>query len=157
LGTVPVIGLNAEGIRDVLEVRCGTLYSDPVIEVVANIHVNVTGAVGRPGRFFLPSSATLIDAIAIAAGSSSEVDVSLQGGASDPGRVRLVRDGVSTVVDMRPLEIRPEVLVLRIQSGDMLHVPRALRSQRRDDITFISAILSALVSVATLIVLAGQP
>lgn len=156
LGTVSVIGLRAAEIRELLEVRYGSLYSDPVIEVVANIHVNVTGAVGRAGRFFLPPSSTLIDALSMAGGSTSEVDVSLQGGASDASRVRLVRDGLSTEIDLRPLEVRPAVLALRIQSGDWLHVPRARRSQRRDDITFIGSILSTLLSVASLIVIAGQ-
>ena len=80
----------------------------------------------------------------------------MQGGASDPANVRLVRDGVSTIIDMRPLEIQPAVLGLRVQSGDWLHVPRALRSERRDDISFYGTILGTLVTFVSLIVLITQ-
>ena len=156
LGTVNVLGLDAQQIRELLENRYGALYSEPVVEVVANIHVNVTGAVGRPGRYYVTPSATLIDALAEAGGASSEVDVSLQGGASDPSNVRLVRDGVSTIIDLRPLQIHPEVLSLHVQSGDWIHVPRAVRSQMRDNITFYGSILSTLLTFVSLIVLIGR-
>ena len=156
LGTVSVLGLDSQTIREMLEDRYGTLYSDPVVEVSTNIHVNVTGAVGRPGRYFLPPSATLVDALALAGGSGSDIDVAVQGGAADPANVRLVREGVSTIIDMRPLEIRPVVLDLRVQSGDWLHIPRAVRSERRDDISFYGSILSTLLTFVSLIVLVGQ-
>ncbi len=79
-----------------------------------------------------------------------------EGGAADPANVRLVREGVSTIIDMRPLEIRPVVLDLRVQSGDWLHIPRAVRSERRDDISFYGSILSTLLTFVSLIVLVGQ-
>ena len=43
-------------------------------------------------------------------------------------QVRLVRDGVASVLDMRPLTIGSPVLGLLVQSGDWLYVPRAQRS-----------------------------
>lgn len=153
LGTVPVLGLDAEEVRVLLRERYGTLYSDPVVEVVANVNVNITGAVLRPGRYFVSPTATLVDAVSVAGGISSEIDLGLMGGASDPSQVRLVRDGVATVIDMRPLEVRPQVLELVVQSGDWLHVPRATRSQRREDIVFFNYFLSMLLTAASLIVL----
>ncbi len=123
LGTVPVSGLETAGIRRLLVDRYSALYSDPVVEVVTHVNVNITGAVRDAGQFFLPPSATLVDALARAGGVTSEVEFS--GGASDPSKVRLVRDGVGTVIDMRPLEARPQVLDLRVQSGDWLYVPKA--------------------------------
>ena len=153
LGTVPVLGLDAEEVRVLLRERYGTLYSDPVVEVVANVNVNITGAVLRPGRYFVSPTATLVDAVSVAGGISSEIDLGLMGGASDPSQVRLVRDGVATVIDMRPLEVRPQVLELVVQSGDWLHVPRATRSQRREDIVFFNSFLSMLLTAASLIVL----
>ncbi len=156
LGTVTVLGLDAQTIRELLEDRYGALYSDPVVEVVANIHVNITGAVARAGQYFVPPSATLVDALALAGGAGSEVDLGLQGGAADPARVRLVRDGVASVIDMRPLDVRPEVLSLRVQSGDWLHVPRAIRSQVRDDVTFYGTVLTTLLTLGSLIVLIAR-
>ena len=84
---------------------------------------------------------------------SAEIDVAIGGGASDPSQVRLVRDGVATVIDMRPLEIRPPVLELLVQSGDWLYVPRAQRSQTRETINFWGGLFSTLLTAATLIVL----
>ena len=156
LGTVSVVGLETDGIRRLLEERYGTLYSNPVVEVVTNVTINITGAVRESGQFYVPPSATLVDVLARAGGVTSEVDVGISGGASDPSQVRLVRDGVSTVIDMRPLEIRPEVIELRVQSGDWLYVPRVLRSQLRQDITFYGSLASTLLTFVTLIILIAQ-
>ena len=157
LGTVSVIGLESGVIRELLEKRYGALYSDPVIEVVTTVNVYITGAVRNPGRYFVPPSATLIEALARAGGVTSEVDVALQGGASDPSQIRLVRDGVGTVIDMRPLAIHPEIASLQVQSGDWLYVPRAQRSQLKEDITFWGSAFGALFTLASLIVLIARP
>ena len=156
LGTVSVVGLGSASIRRLLEERYGTLYSDPVIEVVTTVNVSITGAVRNPGQFYVPPFATLVDALARAGGVTSEVDVALQGGASDPSQVRLVRDGVATVVDLRPLAIRPEIIDLQVQSGDWLYVPRAERSQLREEITFWGSAFGALFTLASLIVLIAR-
>ena len=153
LSTVRVIGMETADIRRLLEERYGEIYARTVVEVVVNVKVNITGAVRSPGQFFLPPSATLVDALSRAGGVSAEIDVSIGGGASDPSQVRLVRDGVATVIDMRPLEIRPPVLELLVQSGDWLYVPRAQRSQTRETITFWGSLFSTLLTAATLIVL----
>ncbi len=154
LGTVPVAGMETDDIRRLLVDRYSALYSDPVVEVVTNVSVNITGAVGQPGQFFLPASATLVDALARAGGVSSEVAAS--GGASDASQVRLVRDGVGTVIDMRPLEIRPQVLDLQIQSGDWLYVPRAQRSAVREQVAFWGTVFTTLFTAASLVVLIAR-
>ena len=156
LGTVSVVGLETAGIRRLLEARYGTLYSNPVVEVVTNVNINITGAVRESGQFFVPPSATLVDALARAGGVTSEVDIGVSGGASDPSQVRLVRNGVATVIDMRPLEIRPEIIALQIQSGDWLYVPRAARSRTREQITFWGSLFSTLFTAASLIVLIAR-
>ena len=156
LGTVPVVGLESPAIRGLLEERYGALYSDPVVEVDANVNVNVTGAVRSPGQFYVPPSATLVDLLARAGGVTSEVDIGLAGGASDPSQVRLVRDGVTSVIDLRPLEISQEVISLRVQSGDWLYVPRAQRSLSRERITFWGSALTTLFTFVSLIVLIAK-
>ena len=156
LGTIQVVGMETADIRRLLEERYGALYSNPVVEVVTNVNVNITGAVRSPGQFYVPPSATLVDALALAGGVTSEIDLGLAGGASDPSRVRLVRNGVATVLDLRPLEIRPEIIDLRIQSGDWLYVPRAERSQLREQISFWGSTLTVLFTGASLIVLIAR-
>ncbi len=153
LGSTRVIGMETADIRRLLEDRYGAIYADPVVEVVVNIHVNVTGAVRNAGQFLVPPSATLVDVLSRAGGVTAEIDVAIGGGASDPSQVRLVRDGVATVIDMRPLDIRPEILELQVQSGDWLYVPRAQRSQTRETITFWGSLFSTVLTAATLIVL----
>ena len=156
LGTVPVVGMETADIRRLLEERYGVLYSDPVVEVVTTVNVNITGAVRDAGQFFVPPSATLVDALARAGGATSEIDQGASGGASDPSQVRLVRDGVTTVLDLRPISIRHEVIELRVQSGDWLYVPRAQRSQLRDEITFWGSAFGALLTLVSLIVLIAR-
>jgi polysaccharide export outer membrane protein len=156
LGTVSVVGLGTADIRRLLEERYGALYSNPVIEVVTQVSINITGAVRNPGQFYVPPSATLVDALARAGGATSETDIGLQGGASDPSQVRLVRDGVGTMVDLRPLAVRPEVVDLLVQSGDWLYVPTAARSQLRENVTFWGSVFSTLFTAASLIVLIAR-
>ena len=156
LGIVRVAGIGTADIRKLLEERYGEIYSNPVVEVVVNVMVNITGAVRNAGQFFLPPSATLVDALSRAGGVTPEIDVSIGGGASDPSQVRLVRDGVATVIDMRPLQIRPAVLDLLVQSGDWLFVPRAQRSLTREQITFWGSLFSTLLTAASLIVLIAR-
>ena len=156
LGTIQVVGMETADIRRLLEERYGALYSDPVVEVITNVDVNITGAVRSPGQFYVPPSATLVDALALAGGVTSEIDLGLAGGASDPSQVHLVRNGVATVLDLRPLEIRPEIIDLRIQSGDWLYVPRAERSQLREQISFWGSTLTVLLTGASLIVLIAR-
>lgn len=156
LGTVSVIGMGSSDIRRLLEQRYGALYSNPVVEVVTLINVNITGAVRSPGQYFVAPSATLVDALTRAGGATSEIDIALQGGASDPSQVRLVRDGVGTVIDLRPLTIRPQVINLLVQSGDWLYVPRAQSSQLRENVSFWGSVLSTLFTAASLVVLIAR-
>ena len=156
LGTVSVVGMESADIRKLLEERYGALYSNPVVEVVTLVNVNITGAVRNPGQYFVPPSATLVDALTRAGGATSELDLSIGGGASDQSQVRLVRDGVGTMIDMRPLAARPQVLDLLVQSGDWLYVPRAQQSRLRDNITFWGSVFGTLFTAASLIVLIAR-
>ena len=94
--------------------------------------------------------------MAQAGGASSEVDLSIQGGAADPSWVRLVRNGVGTVTNLRPLTIRPQVIGLLVQSGDWPYVPRAQNSRLRENVTFWGSIFSTLFTAAALVVLIAR-
>ena len=68
-------------------------------------------------------------------------------------QIRLARDGVASVLDMRPLTIGSPVLGLLVQSGDWLCVPRRLALPNERDHRFLEALFSTALTAATLIVL----
>lgn len=155
VGSVQVQGRNVSDIREHLEERYADFYADPVIDVEAEIRVNVTGAVRVPGNYFVSPTSTIIDALATAGGSSPEVDIGGYGGAADLSRVRLVRTGEMRLLDLRPDVADPEVLQLLVQSGDWLHVPPQPTSQWRSDLQLLSGIFSVAGSIAALVILIG--
>ncbi len=147
VGTVHVAGLDENGLRELLTQRYGGFYSDPVVDVKANLRVSITGAVGRPGQYFLDPTSTIIDAIANAGGMGSEVAVAANQIPSDQGAVRLVRDGKTFLLDLRPGEAADSVLNMRIKSGDWINVPTRGRSKIRDDVQFWGGMLSFVTSI----------
>lgn len=156
VGTVHVAGLDEMGLRDLLTRRYGSFYSDPVVDVKVELRVNVTGAVGHPGQYFLDPTATLVDAVATAGGMASEYAVTNVQIAADQSRVRLVRNGRSYTVNLRPSEVADSVLLMRIRSGDWIHVPARERSRVRDNVQFWGSVLSFVASFVGLIYLIGH-
>jgi len=155
LGSVGVSGLNAPQIRELLYEEYSLLYTDPVVEVVSRLKVNVTGAVRAPGHYLLDPSSTLIDALATAGGVESEIDIG-SSYASDPATSRFVRNGELFVLDLRPNTGDPSVFSLPVQSGDWIHIPVAERSRVREQVQFWSGIVSlALSSVALVLLISG--
>jgi len=156
VGTVQVVGLDQRSIRGVLADRFGEFYSDPVLDVKVELKVSVTGAVPKPGQFYLDPTATLAEALAVAGGTTPEFAISNINLPSDPTRVRLVRDGVATILNFRAQEVSQETLELRIKSGDWLHVPYQRRSAIRDEVQFWGGIVGLLASSLGLILLIGR-
>ena len=155
VGTVHVEGLDAEEIRVLLTERFEPFYNDPVITVNVELRVNVTGVVGAPGHYLLDPTSTIVDALAIAGGAGADVTFA-NNVAADVAGVRLVRDGSSYVLDLRPETTGMEAFEIRIQSGDWIHVPAQRRSRVRDDIQFWVGVLSLLTSVAAVATLIGR-
>jgi len=157
VGPTSVAGLDQAGIRELLTERYATFYQGHVVSVKVELSVSVTGAVRNAGKFFVSPTSSVIDAIASAGGMVSELTAG--GGTGIPAdqtRVRLVRDGQTTVLNLRPDDISPEVLLLPAQSGDWIHVPNQARSRVRDEIQFWGSIMSFVASVAAVIVLIGR-
>jgi len=155
VGTLKIAGMSAPEIRDRLEREYSALYSNPVVEVVSRLKVNVTGAVRNPGHYLLDPSSTIIDALANAGGVASEIDIG-QYAASDPASSRFVRAGELFILDLRPNTEDPSVFALPIQSGDWIHIPIADRSRVREQVQFWGGIVSLVTSTIALIVLMGR-
>ncbi len=156
VGSVRAAGLDQTALREELTRRYGTFYDQPVVNVKVELRVNVTGSVGRPGQYYLDPSATVIDALSEAGGPASEIVVNSIQIPSDQSQVRLVRDGQTIVLNVRPDEITPDVIQMRIHSGDWLHVPARRRSRIRDELTFWGSVTSFATSVVVLIILVAR-
>jgi polysaccharide biosynthesis/export protein len=153
VGTVHVEGLDAGAIRSLLAKRFEPFYKDPVITVNVKLKVNITGVVGAPGHYLFDPTTTIMDALAQAGGTGLEFTIS-NNAAADLENSRLVRDGRTIILDLRPEAADPIPLQMRVQSGDWIHVPPQVRSRIRDDITFWSGVISLLTSVVAVIALA---
>ena len=157
VGTVHASGLDQTSLREHLVTLFEVYYSQPVVNVKVELKVNVTGSVLRPGQYFLDPTATVIDAISAAGGAGAEYAVFAQNvNPSDQEHVRLVRDGVTTLFSVRPDNVTPETLRLRIRSGDWIHVPTRSRSRIRDEVTFWGGIISITTALVSLIILVGR-
>ena len=153
VNTVQVAGLDQTGVRALLVTRFGVFFSDPVIDVKVELKISVTGAVPKPGQFFLDPTATVAEALAVAGGTTPEFAIANLNLPSDPTRVRLVRDGVAITLNFRAQEVSQETLDLRIKSGDWLHVPYQQRSRIRDEVQFWGSLVSLAASTIGLIIL----
>ncbi len=117
------------------------------------LRVSVTGSVRSAGQLYLDPTATITDAIARAGGMAAEVAVIGNQIPANQAEVRLVRDGGTTILNLRPDEVQDSVLQMRIKSGDWIHVPPRDRSRVRDEIQFWGSVLSFVSSIAAVVVL----
>jgi protein involved in polysaccharide export with SLBB domain len=149
LGTVEVLGMDAPTIRGFLVELYRPYFENPVIDVEVRLRVSVTGAVGRPGNFFVDPTTTLVDLLA-EAGGAQELAVQANARFADASEVRLVRRGQAYILDLRPDGIDPTVVSMRVESGDWLYVPFASRSRWREEVTFWGSVLGLITSVVIL-------
>ncbi len=156
VGSLHVSGLDETKLRELLTREYARYYDSPVLDLKVELRVNVTGSVFLPGQYFLDPTATIIDALASARGATPDVAVTSLQIPSDPGAVRLVRDGETIVLNLRPDEVTEEVLKMRVRSGDWIHVPTRGRSRVRDEITFWGSVVSFATSIVALLILSGR-
>jgi len=151
LGTVHVSGLDQVSLRDVLVAGFGGFYSEPVINVKVQLRINITGAVPRPGQYFMDPTATLMDALSLAGGVNVEYAVAGSQIPADPRRVQLIRAGERRTVNFHPAEIAEETLQTVVRSGDWIHVPAQNRTRVRDEVMFWGTMLSFVTGVISLV------
>lgn len=153
VGTVRALDLDQASLRELLVASYKGFYEDPVVDVKVELRVNVTGAVGRPGQYFLDPSATLFDALAAAGGANVEYAVVGAQIPGNPREVQLVRGAERLTLNLHPADISDDVLLMTIRSGDWLHVPPENRTAIRDQVLFWGSLVSFATGIASLIVL----
>ncbi len=154
VGAVQVAGETEPSLRQLIIDLYQEFYDSPVVNVEVQLRVNITGAVGSPGHYFLEPTATVLDAMAEAGGIASELSINGLSLPADPTRVRLLRHGELYVLNLRPEEVSDENLNLRILSGDWYHVPTRSRSRVRDEIQFWGSVMSFVATAVGLVFLA---
>ena len=157
LGTIHADGLDQNSLRELLVAGFAGFYAEPVVNVKVQLRVNVTGAVPKPGQYFLDPTATLLDALSSAGGANTEFAVTGNMIPGDAKNIQLVRDGVRQVLNFHPAEISDETLQLRIRSGDWLHVPSENKTAVRDQVLFWGGLVSLASSTISLVILIARP
>ena len=153
VGTVRVLGMRQDELRDTLKIMYEEFYAEPVLHVQVSLRIRITGAVGDPGRYYLEPTSTLLDAITEAGGMSTELSgPGITGIPSDQSRVRLVRDGESLIMNLRPDEVTESILSMTIRSGDWVHVPNQARSRVRDNVQFWGGIFTFITNLVAIII-----
>ncbi len=156
IGPTQVAGTDQEGIRTLVQSLYSDYYSDHVVQAKVELNVSVSGSVRNAGQYFVSPTSTIVDAINAAGGMTAEVTTGGYSLPSDQSRVRLVRDGVTSILNLRPDDIAIENLRMPIQSGDWIHVPNRSRSRVRDEIPFWGGILGFITNIAAILVLIGS-
>jgi len=156
VGTLNVLGMDQTALRLELTRRYAPFFSDPVLDVQVDLHVSVTGAVGSAGGYYLPPTSTILDLIAEAGGMAPELSVQGLNLPSNQSAVRLVRDGITHVLNLRPDEVSDSVLHMLIQSGDWVHVPNQARSRVRDELQFWGGLISFVANLVAVVIFIGN-
>lgn len=93
IGPINVLGMDQASLRLELTRLYTEFYSEPILDVHVDLRIAITGSVRIAGSYFLPPTATLLDAIAEAGGMSPEI--------TSPGLQNLPADQSS----VRPCEM----------------------------------------------------
>ena len=153
VGSLRVMGMRQAELRDTLKIMYEEFYAEPVLHVQVSLSIRVTGSVYTAGRYYLEPTSTLLDALTVAGGMTPELTgPGVANIPSDQSRVRLVRDGVSHVLNFRPDEVTDSVLNMPIRSGDWIHVPNRARSRVRDELQFWGSVMSFVFNLVAIII-----
>ena len=120
IGRIRAAGLSQTEVQKLIEAayRDQKIYTNPTITINFPMEarfVNVGGEVKAPRRVPFTVDLTVLGAINSAGGFTEF---------ANEGRVRLLRDGEATVVNVKRARLNPE-LDIRLEPGDTLEVPRS--------------------------------
>lgn len=155
VGSVPVEGRDAVGIRELLNRLYANLYPEAVIDVEVSMRVSVTGSVRTPNVYYLDPTTTLLQALAHAGGEGFVQGVAasqFSRGIPDLTQVRLVRGDSTLVINLSADNEHIEEVNRPIESGDWLYVPTVRSAfSLRENVTFWGSVVSLVATVAFLV------
>lgn len=118
LGDVPLAGVLRSELQGVLAEYLGSYVRDPQLVAQALIRIQLSGSVGAPGFYTMPSEVPLPDAIMLAGGPAGNVDL---------GAIRIERRGRTIISGDRiqdALAAGQTLDQLGLQGGDHIVVPQ---------------------------------
>ncbi|CAN5155394.1 polysaccharide biosynthesis/export family protein [soil metagenome] len=139
---VNVSGIPVSAAEDRVRVFLRRYEETPAFFMQARFRVAVGGEVREPKLYTLAPEVTIAQAVALAGGPTERGEMA---------RVRLLRDGQETVLDLTSAELG--VGRMPIRSGDQIIIPRR-RDVFRDVIIPASSVAGAFVGLLNLILLA---
>jgi len=112
VGSIGVLALDYDHLRDTLRARYATFLRSPVIDVIAFRRVTVNGAVGKPDVYMIDQTSTIRDVIARAGGIAPN---------GDTHKVEILRGAERIPAQNWD---RPDAVVEQLHSGDVVLVGR---------------------------------
>ena len=147
--TLPVIGvislrgvLRAE-LEPYLTQQIASSVKDPVVHAKSLIRVSVSGAVAKPGFYFLPADAALSDALTAAGGPTQDAKLDKLRVERSGRRILQGKELRLAFSDGRTLD------EMRLQAGDQFIVP-GVPGHAYDDVRFWATLLSIPVAIYVL-------
>lgn len=125
IGEVEIAGLSANAAADRIasKLMAGGFIREPKVSLMVSKfesqQISVMGQVSRPGKYSLSAASTLIDALAFAGGVVTAT-------AGDQA-ILIKKSGDKQAVDLDALFAGDETQNLKIASGDMVFVPKAVQ------------------------------
>jgi protein involved in polysaccharide export with SLBB domain len=113
IGSIGVLALDYDRLRDTLRARYATFLRSPVIDVIAFRRVTVNGAVGKPDVYMIDVASTIRDVIARAGGVAPY---------GDAHRVSILREG--RTIAAPDWDKGAAASAYQLQSGDVILVGR---------------------------------
>lgn len=142
IGEVPLAGVLRSELQPHLANYVGRFIRQPIVHARALVRLEITGAVGRPGYYTIPTDILLSDALMLAGGPQATASLD---------KVRIMRgaEQIWSAERLRDANIEGRTLdQLSVRAGDNIVVPE--RRSRLVAIRDVLALVTSLTAVALL-------
>jgi polysaccharide export outer membrane protein len=147
IGSFRVAGLAPGELHERFEKEMSPRIVNPVFSVAVQIRVFVIGEVGRPGLLPVEPGTSLLQMLAIAGGPTPRADLR---------HTNVIRDGRRFEVDLESGLAGSPAGAVVLFSNDQVVVDRKRGLLTRDNITFFLGGISAILSLASVIISLGN-